>query len=161
MSCAVLPADAEIVHKWVDTNGLTHYSDEISTPPRTQVTLIEISQSKPLTNNTETDYYSIKNQWRRLHKERIDLEKLKSEKARLEAAQQPVAPQIVDVNEPKEKRYVVAIYPRFLHRRHGHRRFHYYSKYHIGGAPNKHRREKQPGRLHRIQARAGAYKYMQ
>ena len=119
-NCVLLSADAASVYKWVDANGVTHYSDEAPASSTTQVTLIDVPTTQSVAANVESDYYSIANQWARLHEELIKREKLKLEKARQKAAQ---SPQIVYINEPNETRYVVA-YPGFLHRRHGRSRYH-------------------------------------
>jgi len=123
---ASLPVLADSVHKWVDEKGVTHYSDEAPAATVTQVSLIEIPANYSSTAEVEDDYYSISNQWMRLHEERIALEKIKLEKAKQKAAQQPVAPQVVYVNEPYEDRYVVA-QPNFFHRGHVRNRFHHKS----------------------------------
>ena len=118
--CVLLSADAASVYKWVDANGVTHYSDEAPASSTTRVTLIDVPTTQSVAANVESDYYSIANQWARLHEELIKREKLKLEKARQKAAQ---SPQIVYINESNASRYVVA-YPGFFHRRPGHGRYH-------------------------------------
>ena len=119
---ASVPVFAESVHKWVDEKGVTHYSDHGPASSTVQVTLIEVPATYSTTaTNVEKDYYSITNQWMRLHQERLEREKIKLEKAKQRAAQQPVAPQIIYVNEPERDRYVVA-YPRVFHRNFKHHR---------------------------------------
>lgn len=158
MNGVLLPAYATSVHKWVDTDGITHYSDEAPASSTTQVTLIEIPTNHTLAVDAENNYYSITNQWMRLHKERIELEKIELEKAKQKAAQSPVAPLIVYVNEPSEKRYVAA-YPGFFQRRHGHRRFHDKSRYYTGDFRKKHLRGKSSIRLHNKRIILGSYKH--
>ncbi len=142
-SCIFLPVSAAVVHKWVDEKGVTHYSDAAPETSATAVTKIDMRNREPAKTSVANDYYSIKNQWQRLHKERMELEKLKLEKTRQEAAQRSAEPQVVYVNEPREKQTAV-VYPGSYHRGHGHGRLHkrnnhqrgYRSKwYYRGGAP--------------------------
>ena len=158
MSSILLPAYATSVYKWVDTNGITHYSDEAPASSTTQVTLFEVPTIHTLAVDAENNYYSITNQWMRLHKERIEREKIELEKAKQKAPQSPVSPQIVYVNEPSEKRYVAA-YPGFFQRRHGHRRFHDKSRYNTGDLRKKHLRGKSSVRLHSKRIILGSYKH--
>ena len=48
-SCALLPAYAAGVHKWVDAKGITHYSDEAPPSATVVVTLIEVSATRSAT----------------------------------------------------------------------------------------------------------------
>jgi hypothetical protein len=148
-NCVLLSVDAASVYKWVDTNGVTHYSDEAPASSTTQVTLIDIPTTQSVADNVESDYYSIANQWARLHEELIKREKLKLEKARQKAAQ---SPQIVYINESNASRYVVA-YPGFLHRRH------YYKKpgHHPAYLPKKHLQGKPPATLPGTGVRQSSY----
>ena len=103
MTCwASMPATAGMVHKWVDAKGITHYSD---TPPEitpAQLTQIEVPDVVGTTDKTASDYYSIANQWQRLHRERLERERLALERAKQKAARQPPAPEIVYVERPDE-----------------------------------------------------------
>ena len=101
-SCALLPAYAAGVHKWVDAKGATHYSDEAPTSATAVVTLIKVPTTRSATADAANDYYSIANQWMRLHQELIEREKLTLEKARQKAAQ---SPQIVYINEPNDHKF--------------------------------------------------------
>jgi len=141
--CIFLPASAAVVHKWVDEKGVTHYSDAAPETPATTVTKIDLRNRKPAKSSVQNDYYSIKNQWQRLHKERLEQEKLKLETTRQEAALRPAEPQVVYINEPRE-RQVAIVYQGSFHPRHGHGRLHkrhnrqrgYRNKwYYRGGAP--------------------------
>lgn len=136
---ASLSAFAAGVHKWVDENGVTHYSDEAPTSSATQVTFIEVPATYSTAANVENEYYSITNQWMRLHKERIAREKIKLEKAKQKAAQRPAVPQELYLNEPYEDRYIVG-YPNFIHRSHGRDRFHHKSRRDHSGKRAKHHR---------------------
>ena len=78
-------AHAEKIHKWIDANGITHYSDEAPVKPVGDVILIELPASHTLTEGAEINYYSIFNQWKRVHQERIVREQIKLEKAKLQS----------------------------------------------------------------------------
>jgi len=142
-SCIFLPVSAAVVHKWVDEKGVTHYSDAAPETPATMVTKIDLRNRKPAKSSVQNDYYSIKNQWQRLHKERLEQEKVKVEKTRQEAALRSAEPQVVYINEPREKQAAI-VYQGSFHPRHGHGRLHkrhnrqrgYRNKwYYRGGAP--------------------------
>jgi hypothetical protein len=110
-SAGSMPASAGVVHKWVDAKGITHYSD---TPPEitpAQLTQIEVPDVVGTTAKTASDYYSIANQWQRLHRERLERERLALER-------QPPAPEVVYVEKPDEtSRQVIYLWtPRLRHR---------------------------------------------
>ncbi|MBT8435054.1 MAG: DUF4124 domain-containing protein [Gammaproteobacteria bacterium] len=137
------PVSAASVHKWVDDKGVTHYSDAAPETPATTVIKIDLGNRKPAKSSVNNDYYSIKNQWQRLHKERLEQEKLKLEKSRQETALRSAEPQIVYINELREKQIGV-VYQGSFYPRQGHRRLHkrdnhqpgYRNKwYYRGGAP--------------------------
>lgn len=96
----VSSAMAGEVHKWVDENGITHYSDKAPKSDIEEVTLIEIPASYSTQSDNQNDYYSITNQWMRIREERLAMEKIKLEKAKQKASQQAAAPQIVYLNDP-------------------------------------------------------------
>jgi len=160
MSCVLSPAFAAVVHKWVDADGVTHYSDEAPEPSMAQVTKIDLPEAKTAKARVENDYYSIMNQWQRVHKERLEQEQLKLEQARQQATSQPVTPEVVYVNGAYDDRYVVA-YPGQLYRRHKHNR--YYKK--IGRRGNGSKRHlpggKTPVGLHAGRLKLGSYRYLQ
>ena len=116
------PVFAERIHKWVDENGVTHYSDEAPVHSASEITLIELQATHSKNIDVENDYYSISNQWMRAYEERIAREKIKLEKAKVKASQRPAEPSIVYVNEP-EDRYVVA-YPYHFRHKYKHKRKH-------------------------------------
>ncbi len=66
-----------------------------------EVTLIELPAKHTTAPDAENDYYSISNQWMRVHKERIAREQIKLEKAKVKASQRPAEPSVVYVNEPE------------------------------------------------------------
>jgi hypothetical protein len=156
MSCVLLPASATGVFKWVDTKGITHYSDEAPASSTTQVTLIEVPATQAVAFDVENDYYSIANQWTRFHEELIKREKIKLEKTRQEAALQPIVPQIVYINEPNANRYGVA-YPGFSHRKYGRSRYHYKSRHYPGYGRKKHLQWKRSAKLPGTSIRRSSY----
>jgi len=158
--CAFLPASAAVVNKWVDADGVTHYSDEAPDPATTQVIKIDVPDTNSAKSSVENNYYSIKNQWQRLHKERIEHEKLKLEKAKQEAAQQPAMPQVVYINEPYEKRHVIA-YTSPNYRKPFRGRFHKKHRHYSRYASKRHYRGKTPVGLHAGRLKLGSYRHIQ
>lgn len=145
--CYSSTANAAIVHKWIDADGVTHYSDAAPISDETPVTLIDVGASATVNKDTEAtkeNYYSIAKQWQRMHRERLERARLNLEKARLKATQTPAEPRVVYVNEPEQKRYVTA-YPGFFHRKPGHHRLHRKFKRHYGGGHRKHYRNSRVG----------------
>jgi len=102
IAAALTSAHAAVVHKWVDADGLTHYSDSApgSSVP---VTRIELAATKDTTR--EAGFHSIANQWQRLQRERWRRDRIELEKARLEAANVGPEPRVVYVERPAAKRY--------------------------------------------------------
>ena len=94
------------VHKWVDENGITHYSDYVPNDIHSRAESIEI-QSTYETSVDQDDYYSIINQWTRMREERLERKKLQLEKAKqkvaLKQAQAAAVPQVVYVGEQEER----------------------------------------------------------
>lgn len=75
-------AQAAVIHKWVDADGVTHYSDAPPAASATAVEQIELAAPPARGPNYSQDaYYSIANQWRRMHRERIELEKARAAQA--------------------------------------------------------------------------------
>ena len=72
----LLPAQAAVVHKWIDADGVTHYSDTAPGSSPAQVSIIDIPERNLVKTDVDNDYYSIRNQWQRLYKERIEKQKL-------------------------------------------------------------------------------------
>jgi hypothetical protein len=144
MACALLPAYAAVVHKWVDDKGVTHYSDQAPEAFRTEVTLIDVSESDPQQVALDNNYYSIKNQWQRVHRERLERDKLKLEQARQKAAVQATKPQVVYINEVDDKRYVPVFYGSF-HNRHKYSRHHRKYRHKVGYSSKRSHRRAPPG----------------
>ena len=78
--CAAL-AQASVIHKWVDADGVTHYSDEPPTGDVTGLEQIDLPTPAIAAHRRASDYYSIANQWRRMHRERIELERARAARA--------------------------------------------------------------------------------
>lgn len=115
-------AQAAAIHKWVDEQGLTHYSDEPPQQSQTPVTQLQIETGTATQQSAEgaapDDYYSIANQWQRMQQESQQRQQRELQRAELKRAVQPAAP-AGDYRENRKTRYVAA-YPRRHHRRRGH-----------------------------------------
>lgn len=125
--CAIVtPASATAVHKWVDADGVTHYSDK--PPESVDTTLIELSEPAAVKTASEDggpadDYYSISNQWQRMNQERIERERLNLERERIRAAQQTPAPTATVVERKVKVRYVPIFAGFGPHPHHPHHRY--------------------------------------
>ncbi|TNF89351.1 MAG: DUF4124 domain-containing protein [Gammaproteobacteria bacterium] len=154
ITCLSLPAVAGVVHKWVDANGVTHYSDAPPPKAETAVTQIEVEARSPVDN--KGDYYSITNQWARMNRERIEREKIKLEQARLKAAQQPARTEVVYVEQPPEDTRYIGVYHVPRHLKRGHYRSHYKRGRHRHYARHKPRHS----RMRNTRASLGSFKYV-
>lgn len=119
-ACAMLGnAGAANVYKWVDAEGVTHYSD--APPDAIETTLIDVPEPGPKRaaddTQTDSDYYSITRQWERMNRERLEREKLEVERARIRAQQKAAAPRTVYVPETGDDRYI-PIYVGYGYRKH-------------------------------------------
>ncbi|MEJ2114583.1 MAG: DUF4124 domain-containing protein [Gammaproteobacteria bacterium] len=125
----LMPVHADSVHKWIDAQGITHYSDQLpvnnsSIAKPIEATRVDVSSTYH-NSSKQNEYYSVTNQWARMREERIARKQLQLEKAKLKAAQRPVVPQVVYVNEIEEDQSRAVYYPTnltsFRHRgyRHG------------------------------------------
>ncbi|MDH3635174.1 MAG: DUF4124 domain-containing protein [Gammaproteobacteria bacterium] len=156
----MFPAHAEVVHKWIDADGVTHYSDTAPVSSTTQVLVIGIPARNLVKTDVDTNYYSIKNQWQRLYKERLEKQKLELEKARQKAALEAATPQVVYIKESHEKQYAIG-YPGSFHRRYGRNRWHKKHKHHYGYSRNRYYRGKTPIGLHAGRLELGSYRLSQ
>jgi hypothetical protein len=126
------PALAADVHKWVDEQGVTHYSDEA--PEAIETTLIDLPD--PVIDRSGSgdgdDYYSISRQWERMNRERLERERLEVERARIRAELKSSEAPPVYVKESASPRYIPLIFHDPPYRKHfGHRR-HYRSSHEPG-----------------------------
>ena len=121
-------AGAANIYKWVDADGVTHYSD--AAPDAAETTLIEVpepvSGSAAEDSAADDDYYSITRQWERMYRERLEREKLEVERARIRAAQKAAEPTTVYVQQADETRYVP------IYRGYGYRKHHRYKRHYPG-----------------------------
>ncbi len=103
-ACLLAPAQADIVHKWVDADGVTHYSDDPPENAATEATAIEVPVPTARETHPEDDYYSIANQWQRMHQERLARDKIALEQARVRAARESSRRQ-AETSTSSETRY--------------------------------------------------------
>ncbi len=137
------PVHAGSVHKWIDAQGVTHYSDQLpennsKMAAQIEVTRVDVSSTYHHSSKQD-DYYSVTNQWARMREERIARKQLQLEKAKLKAAQRSAVPQVVYVNEIEENQSRGIYYPTYLtsfrHRgyRYGQQNYRFYAgKKHVG-----------------------------
>lgn len=97
LACLAAPLQAEMIHKWVDADGVTHYSDAPPAGRETEATGIELPAAASRVAEPQNDYYSIDRQWQRMRQERLERDRIALEKARIEAVRQaraaaPAAP---------------------------------------------------------------------
>lgn len=144
MAGVLLPAHAAVVHKWIDDKGVTHYSDQVPETTKVEVTRIDVRGRVSKKTSLDDNYYSIKNQWQRVHQERLERDKLKLEQARQKAAVQATRPQIIYVNEAADKRYVPVFYGSF-HNRHKRSRHHRKYRHKVGYSGKRSHRRAPPG----------------
>ncbi|MDH3446645.1 MAG: DUF4124 domain-containing protein [Gammaproteobacteria bacterium] len=124
VACLSNLAAAAVIHKWVDADGVTHYSDEAPATAEIPVTEIDVPPAQAASGDATEGYYSITNQWERMRRERIEREKLALEKARFEAERQASSPTVVYVNEPETSRSVSGL-PVYLRQAARHHRMHH------------------------------------
>ncbi|MFK7815821.1 MAG: DUF4124 domain-containing protein [Gammaproteobacteria bacterium] len=127
----VLPVHADIVHKWVDAKGVTHYSDQLPKDTDNSAKQITLSNAYSRSDraNYRENYYSVTNQWARMREERIERKQLYLDKKKQKAAQQ-VIPQVVYVNQAEERPQSV-YYPAYLGRHvYKHRNYNTGKKHH-------------------------------
>ena len=144
MACVLLPAYAAVVHKWVDDKGVTHYSDQAPEASRTEVIRIDVRESDSQQADLGSHYYSIKNQWQRVHRERLERDKLKLEQARQKSSVQAARPQVVFINQADDKRYVPVFYGSF-YKRHKRGRHHQKYRHKVGYSVKRPHRRAPPG----------------
>lgn len=154
-ACLSLPAAAAEVHKWVDADGVTHYAD---TPPASDAAAVtRLDVTVEASTRDKGDYYSIANQWARMHRERLERERIALEKARLEAARQAQRAEVVYVEKPAaDNRYAVKLFPGRWYRHADHRGSHYRF-----GRHHRNPRHFKPRATPTTRADAGFYKHVQ
>jgi len=107
-------AQASTIHKWIDADGVTHYSDGAPPASVTDLEQFELpGLPAPVANKSGEDYYSIANQWRRMHRERIELERVRAGRARDPVGHRPAESSIVPA--PESRRSIVVL-PRLRQR---------------------------------------------
>lgn len=120
LACTIAPVSAGVVHKWVDDKGVTHYSDEAPENAKTQSTQIDIPEPVPSEGKSRDHYYSIANQWARLHKESLEREKLRVQAEQAKASKK-VSVTNVYVEESDRDGYAL-VYGKPYYRKHYHKK---------------------------------------
>jgi hypothetical protein len=138
-------AAAVVIHKWVDEHGVTHYSDEPPTAQSAETTKIRIPRVSASTEPSADHYYSIANQWNRMHRERLEREKLRLQAEQARAAAKPEITNVY-VNE-RDPGYRV-VYGGYYHKKRyrGHKRPNNRSAYTYRGHQSKYPPGLHPGR---------------
>ena len=115
------------VFQWVDSEGITHFSDKTPAEGKVvkQLNHYEIDGNYPQGRNPEEDYFSIINQWKRTNDEREARLKLIQENK--QASQfVPPQPQPRFTFQPSQRYYTGLFPPLYLHNRgRGHHRGHF------------------------------------
>lgn len=154
------PASGAQIHKWVDEKGVTHYSDEAPAVEPASVTLIEVPERSNANRPTPANYYSIANQWKRMHRERIERDRLALEKQRHDASQSPPSREVVYVEKPDETSYI-GTYSGLRYLRHGLYRPHHGKGRHYRHGSRKRMRGHQRSGMRAKRTRLGYYKHIQ
>lgn len=125
------PVFAGSVHKWVDEQGITHYSDQlpksINNKISNSVEQVDVLDSYRNTDlvGPQDDYYSVTNQWARMREERIARKQLQLEKNKQKEVASPAVPQVVYINQeqPQSSNVYYPAYSSFGHRGYGNKRY--------------------------------------
>lgn len=99
------------IYQWVDSEGVTHFSDEtpVEGTMAERLSQYEIEENYPQGRDPEEDYFSIINQWKRTNDERGARDTLRLTKNRSGPINLP-QPQASYTDRPAE-RYNTAYYP--------------------------------------------------
>lgn len=120
----VQPAAADTVYRWVDANGVTHFSDKAPANVKAQAMQIETPAPAP---NPEKDYYSVVNQERRMAKSLAELNQQADREWALKiAAEKASQPAETPAPESESQPETVYVYPPYRpgHFRHRHHHAH-------------------------------------
>ena len=120
--CSIgLSAPAATVHRWVDEDGVTHFSDAPPAVAVRDVKTLELSENFPAAPDTRADYYSIANQWERMREERDQKDQVALEKARIRADKAAAVAPSAPATAPEDRRYYPAYFPPAGNRGRAHR----------------------------------------
>ncbi|NKB36045.1 MAG: DUF4124 domain-containing protein [Gammaproteobacteria bacterium] len=121
------PLSAVSVFKWVDSEGVTHFSDE--TPGHDnmtdQLSQYTIEENFPENRDPDEDYFSIVNQWKRTSDEREARLKSQAERREARRARVPTQTQVL-VQEPRRVYSGFIPSPYFFNRANFNRPNHYF-----------------------------------
>lgn len=116
--CSIsISTTAATVHRWVDDQGVTHFSDAPPAEATREVKTLELSDDYPAAADTRTNYYSIANQWERMRIEREQKTRVDLEKARIQAENAAAAAYSEPPAEVQEPRYYPTYFPPSTNRR--------------------------------------------
>ena len=108
VAMSVFEVQAQQLYKWVDAEGVTHYSETLPNKNIDHVAL-EFTQDYQVPNH-EDDYYSVQNQLKRLQQRRSQQ---LAEKKQVQVAKQTPEIVYVQVSEPERNYYLPAYFPHF------------------------------------------------
>ncbi|MDW3095437.1 MAG: DUF4124 domain-containing protein [Gammaproteobacteria bacterium] len=127
-----IETQAQQLYKWVDAQGVTHYSETLPSQDIDHATF-EFTEDYQV-SNSQDDYYSIQNQLKRLQERRAQQRAEKQQALKEKEVKQQV-PEIIYVqaHEPEGRYYLPVYYPRY--------NSYHYNKHYNGYRP-KHRSQK-------------------
>lgn len=153
LSMVAINAQAQQLYKWVDAQGVTHYSESLPNPTIDHVAF-EFTEDYQVPN-AKDDYYSIQNQLKRLQDRRAERRAEKQQAAK-EKESMRQSPEIIYVlsSEPERRYFAPTYYPNYY--THGYNK--HYAKRH---SKPKHQRQlidkPRSGLAHKVKAsNAGA-----
>ena len=141
LAFASTPISASVIHKWVDDQGVTHYSDKAPVAEDVQSTQIELPESDHTGGKSGDDYYSIANQWARIHQESLEREKLRAQAQQAKASQKPAVTNVY-VEEKGSNGYAL------FYRKPYYKKHHYKPKAYNPGYTYRYYQSKYPPGLH-------------
>lgn len=146
---ASAPASAAEVFKWVDDEGIPHFSDQMPAAQNTKVSRIVLAANNPANYDPLEDQYSIRNQAARTSKAYKKVEEKREERAadRAEAAERATQYEqqfIRYYDEPIRSYYYPSLLNRPPYTRPGHYPPYHGGKPHHRPRPRHHRRYDRP-----------------
>jgi len=100
----VFSAHAQTVHKWVDEEGVTHYSDKKSASDETEVNKIEVPKADTVKTESEEINTRIKDQLQQMEQDRKEAERIRQEEKKARAIEESLQREALIPEEPREKK---------------------------------------------------------